>query len=72
MYYLFVYIVMDSGREISDLKKFLYSPFGSLFWDDNKNFIRTVGITKVAFSLDKTDLSDCWYSRSLTNENKMP
>ena len=63
---------MDSGKEISDLKKFLYSQFGPLFWDDNKNYIKTVGITKDAFSLHKTDLSDCMFSRSLTNEKKMP
>lgn len=63
---------MGSGWKIRDLKKFMSNQFGLSFWEDNKNYIRTVGITKEAFSTNKKDLSDCLYRRSLTNEKKMP
>ena len=72
MYYLYVYIVMELGWEVRDLKKFMCSQFGPSFWDEHKNYIRTVGITKDAFLIDKPELSDCLYSRLLTNEKKMP
>ena len=72
VHYLFVYILIDLGWEMPDLKKFIKKQFGPSFCEDHKNLIRTIGVTREGFALDKDHLCDIIYSRTLTKEPNAP